>query len=267
MTLKCKFLFTSTPDLNNSLFQKTLFDKSKYIYLQHSNISLINAYNENAFKAFDAIQSINIYQYKDIYKLNIKFKTKIKVFRSKYKFLEILNKKKNQDEIGIYDVLIAPSWNTEFFKDNFYLKVINELKKNEITYKIRPHYMSFKKREISYKQLKFHKINLDDNEILNLKSSKVLISDWSGIFIEYMLVNKKKPYLLNTKMKVLNHNNFNEKKEAIEIKERENFGKIYDIDQIDKMIFEIKKDLIDPNYNLINSESDLSSKIKTIFYL
>ena len=52
---------------------------------------------------------------------------------------------------------------------------------------------------------------------------------------------------------------------AIEIKERENFGKIYDIDQIDKMIFEIKKDLIDPNYNLINSESDLSSKIKTIF--
>ena len=84
--------------------------------------------------------------------------------------------------------------------------------------------MSFKKREISYKQLKFHKINLDDNEILNLKSSKVLISDWSGIFIEYMLVNKK-PYLLNTKMKVLNHNNFNEKKEAIEIKERENFGK------------------------------------------
>ena len=51
--------------------------------------------------------------------------------------------------------------------------------------------MSFKKREISYKQLKFHKINLDDNEILNLKSSKVLISDWSGIFIEYMLVNKK----------------------------------------------------------------------------
>ena len=68
-------------------------------------------------------------------------------------------------------------------------------------------------------------------------------------------------------MKVLNHNNFIEKKEAIEIKERGNFGKIYDNDQIDKMIFEIKKDLIDPNYNLINSESDLSSKIKTIFYL
>ena len=31
------------------------------------------------------------------------------------------------------------------------------------------------------------------------------------------------------------------------------------------MIFEIKKDLIDPNYNLINSESDLSSKIKQFF--
>ena len=57
LTLKIKYIYCSTPDLNILFFKKTKLFKSKYIYIQHSPISLTAGYNKNAFKYFDAIQT------------------------------------------------------------------------------------------------------------------------------------------------------------------------------------------------------------------
>ena len=40
-------------------------------------------------------------------------------------------------------------------------------------------------------------LNLDNK--LNLKKYSHLITDWSGIYLEYLIVNKKKPILIETK--------------------------------------------------------------------
>ena len=63
LTLNLKFLYSSTPDLENSLFKKSKFSNCKYIYLQHSPVSLNLIYRENAFDSFDALQTISKYQF------------------------------------------------------------------------------------------------------------------------------------------------------------------------------------------------------------
>ena len=63
LTLKLKYLYSSTPDLNQTIFKKSKLSKCKYIYLQHTPVSLTMIYNENAYDAFDALQAINTFQF------------------------------------------------------------------------------------------------------------------------------------------------------------------------------------------------------------
>ena len=44
-------------------------------------------------------------------------------------------------------------------------------------------------------------IPLDDSSLVNLKDFDFLISDWSGIFIEFALINQRKSFLINTSKK------------------------------------------------------------------
>ena len=53
LTLKPKYLYSSTPDINNTIFKKTKFSNCKYIYIQHSPVSLNLIYRESAFDNFD----------------------------------------------------------------------------------------------------------------------------------------------------------------------------------------------------------------------
>ena len=43
-------------------------------------------------------------------------------------------------------LLIAPTWNTNFYKRNIHENLFRLLEKNKIDYEFRPHYMSVKKR-------------------------------------------------------------------------------------------------------------------------
>ena len=117
LTCKKKYIYSTTPDLNNSIFKKTKFFKTKYIYLQHSSISLIKGYRNTAFKNFDAIQVINKFQYNEVKFIEKKFQKRIKIFKSKYRFLENLsNINSSINSKQKYDVMIAPTWGTNFFQ-------------------------------------------------------------------------------------------------------------------------------------------------------
>ena len=47
--------------------------------------------------------------------------------------------------------------------------------------------MSFKKKEITYEELKKKDIFYDIDSRADLKKFRFLISDWSGIFLEFFL--------------------------------------------------------------------------------
>ena len=135
-------------------------------------------------------------------------------------------------------MLVAPSWNTDF-KLNCHKILHEHLTKNSISYKLRPHPMSFKKKEISYEEIDQMNIPLDKEKLVNFKDFKFLISDWSGIFIEYALINKRKSFLINTSKKRNNLNYESYINQPIEITKRELFGKIFNIENLDILTKEL----------------------------
>ena len=62
--------------------------------------------------------------------------------------------------------------------------------------------MSFKKGEITNDEINKMGITLDNSKLVNLNEFNFLISDWSGIFIEFALVNKK-IFLINGKKEII----------------------------------------------------------------
>ena len=252
LTLKIKYLYSSTPDLDNSYFRKSKFSKCKYIYLQHSPVSLTMIYDTNAFKNFDAIQAINKNQFLEIQEMNKKFNKNIKGFKSEYKFMKNFIIHKIEKKV---DVLIAPTWNSSFYRLNLHINLVKLLNKSHLTYHFRPHYMSFTKNEISKDYFLRNKIilNLDDN--LNLSFYNNLITDWSGIFLEFAYHNKKKAYLINTPKKVRNENYADFGIIPIEISSRNILAKEFEANGIELLVNEISKGSLkdEENKKQINS--------------
>jgi hypothetical protein len=260
LTLKLKYLYSSTPDLDNTIFKKTKFSRCKYIYIQHSPVSLNLIYRENAFDNFDAIQTISKFQNKEIKEIIKMRGLNLKVFKSKYRFIE--KNINHQSLYKKYDLLIAPSWNTNFYKLNCHKILHEQLTKQLISYKLRPHPMSFKKKEISKEEIEKLGIALDKSKLINLNEFNFLISDWSGIFIEYALVNKKKSFLINTPKKNNNYKYQNYTNLPIEISKRELFGKIFNIKNLNNLVNEI----VNEKKKIQQNDSEIVKFIEENFY-
>ena len=222
--LKCKYLYSSTPDLDNSIFKRSIIFKIKYIYIQHSNISLTIAYSQNAFIFYDAIHVLNMFQYSEIIQINNIHKKKIKPFllnqRKIYKS-KIINQKKK--------ILIAPTWGTDFYEENFIYN-LNNLLNDEFNLFLRPHYMSVAKNKIILKDYSKY-INLAVEEF-NLNEYDFLITDSSGIMFEFFLINYNKIIFIETTKKI---NNPDYKKYGIipiELYAKDKIGKIFQKNQI-----------------------------------
>ena len=258
--LKIKFLYTTTPDLNSTVFKRSIFNKTKYIYIQHSPVSLSMAYRDNAFIHFDAIHAVNRNQYSDIMDLNRLYKKKIKPLRYRYFFLDQFTPKKNTTITKI-DYLIAPTWNTNFYKLNLHKKIFNILKDANKTFVFRPHYMSINKKEFE-----FNDINLKTNEIdisseFSFDNYSNLISDWSGIYLEFAILKKIKPILINSKMKVRNNEFEKFTMQPIELELRNSISFQFDEGDLDNFIKYISKDT-----NLDLEQKEITNILISKFY-
>ncbi len=255
--LKIKFLYCSTPDLNFTIFRRSIRKDIKYIYIQHSPVSLSMAYKKNAFINFDAIQVVNKNQYYDLIDINNFYNKKIRPIKSKYFFLEnsLKTKKTLNEKI---DYLIAPTWNSDFYKLNLHKKIFDILKNLNKSFIFRPHYMSVKKKEFSFKDIDLNKENIDLNSNLIFQNYNNLISDWSGIYLEFVIINKRKPILINSKMKVRNDDFKNFTKKPIELEMRKDLSV-----QFDPKNIELLKKFIsqENNDNTLSIENDLIKKI------
>ena len=236
LILKIKYLYTTTPDLNSTIFKRSIYNQTKYIYIQHSPISLSAGYRSNAFIHFDVIQAINVNQYSDIIDLNNLYKKKIKPFKYRYLFLEDLKSKNKKNKI---DFLIAPTWNTDFYINNLHKKIFKILKDAKKSFVFRPHYMSILKNELDIEALDLNDFELDIKPNLEFDNYSNLISDWSGIYLEFAILNKKKPILINTQMKVRNKKYINFTMKPIEQELRDLITvqfETYNIEELSKYI-------------------------------
>ena len=263
LTLNLKYLYSSTPDLNFTIFKKSKFSKCKYIYLSHTPVSMNLIYRKNAFDHFDAVQATSVYQYKEMKEIIKKRNLKTKVFKSEYLFVkkQITKIKSSNFET---DLLIAPSWNSNFYITNCHLILNKLLKEYKISFKLRPHPLSFKKKEISLSELKKENIPVDNLKYIDFQKYNFLISDWSGIFIEYALIFRRRAFLINTPKKIVNKEYFKHENKPIEISLRNTLARSFEISEIPEIIKEIlsQKNLQKNK----DSNNEIDKIIKSNFY-
>ena len=118
--------------------------------------------------------------------------------------------------------------------------------------------MSLVKKEISIKELIENEISYDLSPELKIENYKNLISDWSGIFIEFALINKKMPYHVDTSKKILN-NTFVDEYETIEELARRTITHNFKIADIKNFNFDKFK-----NFSPLNQREEI--KIINDFY-
>jgi YidC/Oxa1 family membrane protein insertase len=284
--IKAENMFLTLTDLGNNLTDKTK-NIDKYIYYFHSPVSTTKNYTQKAFDNYDIIMCNGQFQVDEIKsRENLKKLTKKKLIPSGYFYFDYLIKNINYD-VNCDEILIAPSWNKDlrnFINENF-IELINVLIKKKYKVIFRPHPEHFKrsknilnniKKKFSEENFKFDE---DTNNIKSMEKAKCLITDSSGIAIEYIIALKRPVLYLDEHDKIHNSEfkDYSNLK-TIDQKIKENFGysfKTKDFNRIDEIIKNSEEKLIknlpeldffiNNNYfNYGNTENFLHSNIKKI---
>ena len=145
-----------------------------------------------------------------------------------------LNKKKISFNNKIKSILIAPSWNYQ--NKNFFTQTCEDLisiiLKKGIKVILRPHPEHYKRNidvitniKNIFKTFKNFYFDSDSSNFKSLLNSDLLITDYSGISIEYLLVFRKPVIFFDEYVKNhSSHNNLSKKYSLIEDDIKNNFG-------------------------------------------
>ena len=284
--IKAENMFLTITDLGNNLLKKTK-NIDKYIYYFHSPVSTTKNYTSKAFDNYDIIMCNGQFQINEIrLREYLKKLNKKKLIPTGYCYFDYLIKNSNQN-VNSDDILIAPSWNinkNNFINENF-IELIDVLVKKNYNVVFRPHPEHFKRSKNILNDIKNKfsknkfKLDIDINNIKSMEKAQCLITDSSGIAIEYMIIMKR-PVLYFDEFDKIHNSEFKDYSnlETIDQKIKRNFGysfKKSDFSNIDSIIDRSKKKLykqsselekfIDENYfNFGNTKKFLFSFLKKL---
>ena len=238
--VKAENIFLSITDLDNHVIKKTK-NVNNYIYYFHSPVSTTIQYMNEAFDNYDTILCNGEYQINEIQRAeSLKNNKKKKLIKSGYLYFDYLKEKINLQK-NSNEILIAPSWNSNevnFMNQNLEF-LIDEVLKKGFNVRFRPHPENFKRSaniiEGFQKKFKNSKFILDDT-VENkeaMENAKCLITDNSGIAIEYILLFKK-PVLYFEDVKKIHNSNFEKYNDLITMEEKvkTTFGYIFTMNEI-----------------------------------
>ena len=254
-------LFMTLTDLNNSIIKKNKFVKN-YIYYFHGAVSTTKIYTSAAFDNYDTILCNGDYQIREIQQReSIENLKKKKLIKTGFFYFDYLTRKIDKINSDNNEILVAPSWNKD--KKNFinedFEKIIEKLLDDGHKVRFRPHPETIKrsKKLMSFYKKKFHGDNFIFDDFAGnfeaLTKAKCLITDNSGISIEYMLIFKRPAIYYGEFDKIHNekfdmYKNLNTMDDLVKNK----FGyKIY-TDQINNINYVINKSILEFKKNEID---------------
>ena len=254
LNLKTNILIMTMPDLETFHIKKSKVHYVHYAYIFHAMVSTHLVYRKNAFDHFDSIFCVGEYQINEIRSAEKIYNLKQKnLVRCGYTHLDNLIKintiegksKKNSNQTQI---LLAPSWGKNGLFDTKIEEIIEILLDSEYKVVLRPHPMSLK---LSHKKIKSiekkflansnFKLEVDLSDFNSFLFSDVMISDWSGVALEFAFAFEK-PILYIDVPKKIHNSKFEEIPEIpIEVSIREKLGKIILPSEIGSISNEIEK--------------------------
>jgi hypothetical protein len=242
------------PDLHNFQIKRS-HHNVHYIYVQHSLVSLHTIYRHKAFDHYDTICAAGPHHVSEIRAIEERYSLPEKnIINLGYSLLDnlISNKNKNynlsfkKNKI-LKKILIAPSWGDQGMIESGLCKnLINQLLElgHEVILRPHPQTLKFAKERIADIKNQYKK-NLgfifEDGVIdhTSLYESDIMVSDWSGVAIEYAFAFNKPVIFCDIPRKINNPNFMDIKIEPIEVSIRENIGVIWDCKSSIKDIIEL----------------------------
>ena len=217
INLKATIIVMTMPDLETFHIKRSKVYPVHYVYIFHSLNSTQRAYTNTAFDNFDTIFCTGNYQIIEIQERERKFNlNKKKLVKHGYGRLDTLINEARSTDIrksvsNNKVVLVAPSWGANGLIETQGQEIVSILLDSGFDVILRPHPMTIKKsNKIIQKIEKEFKDNLNfklETDIRNTESfflCDCMISDWSGVAIEYTFAFEKPILYVDTPQKINN---------------------------------------------------------------
>lgn len=241
--LQADVMIMTMPDLQNFLFKKSAAVK-KYVYVFHALVSTHQQYRSHAFDHYDAVfctgpqQEGEIRESETLYSLPPK-----DVVRYGYPLLEELKEKAAQTLRQEKKILIAPSWYAAGILNTCILPLIGSLVLKRYPTWIRPHPEFVKRNQKAYKGLveaveePSYNVHLDSSASVftHLLDAAFLITDRSGIALEYAFATRRPVLFIDTPLKIQNPDVAKFSAEPLENQYRKFLGEAIQPDEIENV--------------------------------
>ena len=220
MRMEADVVVMTTPDLDNYYLKRSLMDKNiKYIYVPHDPSSMHMGFREHALDNFDTVFCTGPHIAEEVRASEKVYGTKEKeLVEFGYPLIEnlITSCEALEENNGARkQLLIAPSWQEDNLLDSCIEDLIDSVYGEDYKIIVRPHpeYMKRYKPKMDALTEKYKdkigeglQFELDFSSNTSVYSSDLLVTDWSGIGIEFGFATSKPVVFVNTKIKMENEN-------------------------------------------------------------
>ena len=269
-----RFMLMTMPDLNKYQVKRSK-NPVQYIYVQHSLVSLHMIYRTGAFDFYDHIFCAGPHHLKEMRALEKQRGLPAKnLVKHGYERLDQLlvkadsaSKQLERSRTHQHHVLIAPSWSQEgIIESGFGYELVGRLLELKCRVFLRPHPQTIKlaSNEINNILSQFASSPLFSYEgnvagSRSLFESSLMISDWSGVALDYALSQSKPVLFIDVPRKINNPEFAKISLEPIEVTIRSQIGEVVppDVSEITSELLDgLVKKSVDANsfvYNIRNS--------------
>jgi len=231
-----------------------------YVYIFHSLFSTHYACTGTSFDNFDTIFCTGNYQIMEIQERERKFNLKKKkIVKHGYGRLDALinevqitNIRKNISKNKV--VLIAPSWGSNGLIETKGQEIVRVLLDSGFDVILRPHPMTVKKSnkiiqkiEEEFKDNSNFKLEIDIRNTESFFLCDCMISDWSGVAIEYAFAFEKPVLYVDTPQKINNPECYQIDLAPLEKKIRSQIGEVLSLSQLSLLPSKINQFLVSQN--------------------
>ena len=260
VNLKSTIMVMTMPDLETFHVKRSKVHPVHYVYIFHSLTSTHYIYTSTAFDNFNTIFCTGIYQINEIQERERKFNlVGKKLVKHGYGLLDTLinevqstNIRKNASNNKV--VLIAPSWGSNGLIETKGQEIVRILLDSGFNVILRPHPRTRKKSnkviqkiEKEFKDNSNFKLETDIKNTESLFSCDCMISDWSGIAIEYAFAFEKPVLFIDTPQKINNPECHQIDLIPLEEKIRLQIGEVLSLSQLSLIPSKIKQFLLSQN--------------------
>ena len=248
--LKADVCVMTMPDLEVFHIKRSKLYPVHYVYVFHSMVSTHLAYRHAAFDYFDTIFCVGPHHIKEIRATEKRYGLKQKnLVEQGYGRLDTLleeksdklkqTSKKNPKKKRI---LLAPSWGQPGLLERYGEEIIQILLQAGYEVVVRPHPVTVSKCSSVIQSFK-DRFSDDPNFVLetdiasidSLKNSDCLISDWSGVTLEYAFAFEHPVLFIDVPKKINNPRYMEIECEPLEVSIRTQIGEVLDSDHLEKI--------------------------------